>query len=158
MAPTDNQSNSYTALTSYAASTFYYVQLFYKCGPTVSSSHTFTAHGSSPKIEVSLYSGTPTSSCLDTSSGTAGGYSNAWQPGSITPAQSGELFVTGFAYGATGTASISGSFNILDTLTNDGWLGTDAYYVNAGSTAQNPTWSESASTYGVTSMAAFKHP
>lgn len=157
--PTDNSSNTYTPLTSYNASTDYYIQAYYICGPTVTGAMNFTPHGTAPKIEVMLFSGTLTSSCADGSgTGLVGGnFATSWQPGSLTPAGSGELFVTGLSYAGTVAPTISGGCftTALDTNLANGWTGSDAYCINAGSSAQNPTWADIASTYGVPSMAAF---
>jgi hypothetical protein len=160
-APTDSSSNTYTALTAYTAdSGAYYVQIFYACGPTVTGSMTFTAHGTVPKIEVATFSGTLTSLCGDGSgTGLVGGaFASSWQPGSITPAGSGELFFTALTYAGTVAPTISGGcFSVpLDTVSANGWTGTDAYCVNSGSTAQNPTWADTASSYGVPAMIPLK--
>jgi hypothetical protein len=61
--PTDSASNSYTALTTYVVSATN-LTIYYKCGPTTSSTHTFTASAGNT-IQAVAVKGTATASCFD---------------------------------------------------------------------------------------------
>ena len=131
--------------------------LYYCHAPTTSSSHTFTGDGSGQgcRVDVLAYSGSAASP-LDTFTFNAAAGITSIQPGSLTPAGAGELFVTSIGMDAGGTMSIDSSFTIEGQGTCGSWGGQDgmAYFVNSGSGALNPTWSFT-STQGGVVMAAF---
>lgn len=125
------------------------ISIAYVCVPTVTGSQTFTVTASGTRTDVAIfalgYSGAlGTAGCND-GSGTTHlvGTSATCQPGSITPAGAGEVFVSG----ATGAAnvsvsafSINSSFTVEDSVTASAADGASADLIVAGAGAQNPTW------------------
>ena len=146
LAISDSSSNTWVPLTRIdnvnAVNT---LQMFYVCNPTVSSTQTFTGTTSNSFVQVFIlgWAGSQ-ASCFDAESTaqTANPTTTA-QPGSITPAQAGELFVTAAANSSVTTTAISinSSFTITDEI-HSGAVETAglAYFVNTGSGALNPTW------------------
>ncbi|MGP8269123.1 MAG: hypothetical protein ACLQLH_03570 [Terracidiphilus sp.] len=148
------------------SSTTYYTDIFYAYAPTTSSSQTFHCSGSSGMlwIQVAVYSGTlTTSAVLQTSTGQTASGSTSTTPGSITPTQSGELFVSAAVNKDTSlsctNANITGSLSDFGNSTCGLYtLATDAAsYINSGTTAVNPTWTFTSSSGASASstMAAF---
>lgn len=143
----DSSSNTWTKGTLLTDSTeFSALQLAYAVNPTVSGSQTFTVQASVGTVVVWVlgFSGTlTTASVFDAqNTHTTVAPTTTGTPGSVTPAQSGEVFVTFTTNQDSPSAiSIGSSFNITDTNTNNAFnLGSAAYLVNSGSSAQNPTW------------------
>lgn len=158
-APTDSKSNTWTALTEYANSgQGLYVRIFYVANPTVGTGHTFTnTSGNYSFTYVSAWSGMATASPFDAENGQNSVNGTTIQPGSVTPSTTNELFITGFESIAAGTASIDNGFTIQDGDLVGGAPYAWAYKVNSTSTAQNPTWTTTGSSWIVSNMAAFKH-
>ncbi len=159
---TDSLGNTWTALTVHAG-TNARTQIVYAVNPTVGASQTFTGTGGSyPTIFVTAWSGTLTTSAVfDAQSGAGATDTTHSTPGSITPAGSGELFITGVAAANSNSLSFSaspGGFTNIDTqptgLTYTG--GAIAYVVNSGSGALNPTWTVTNGDGPGSAMAAFK--
>jgi hypothetical protein len=132
-----------------------YVRFYYAYAPNVGTNHVLTCTGTDyPRIEVIAATGTDlTSAVFDKETGVT----NGTQPGSLTPAAAGELFITANANAADGvtTDTINSGFTVADYIhdASNGDMGT-AYYVNAGSGALNPMWTYGGST--PVEMAAFK--
>lgn len=116
--------------------------LYWIFSPHVSSAMTFTSVNSYPAIFVACFN---IGTSLDRSSaGSASCY--PCQPGSITPSMAGELFLTGGTSGAFSGRpySISAPYRMIDQSAGtpgQNVAGAFAYYVNPGTSAQNPTWS-----------------
>lgn len=157
--PSDSSSNTWTSLTRQSGGSNA-LQLFYAVNPTVTGSQTFQCVSTNTFAGVLAegFSGTlTTAGVFDAQSGTNA--TSPMMPGSITPAQAGEVFVTAAANNGAGTTpSIDSGFTITDSNSSGSFeIAAMAYLVNAGSSAQNPTWTlGSASTNAA--MAAFKHP
>lgn len=109
-APTSSPSNAFTGLTLYTRSSNN-VRLWYKCGPSVSSSMTFTPGQAGDTIVATAYSGTATSSCFDTGqdAGTTANVGTATTTITPSAASSGYLIVTG----------LSNCVNEIPTLSDD---------------------------------------
>jgi len=158
-APTDSKGNSWAKINTYTGDT-QNVTIYYAYNPIVGASHTFSVARSYENIFVSAWSGTSTASTvLDAHNGYApfDVSMTSIQPGSITPAMSGELIITvlGTATNATGYA-IDSSFTILDQQTAALEYGADAYLIDANANAINPKWSWTTSQYAAACIASFK--
>jgi hypothetical protein len=144
----DSSTNTWTKLTQ--LTTGLYGQLAYVNSntPTVTSSQTFSVNGAglTPTIWVMGFNNTAASPYdQDTRFGSAANASTI-QPGSITPAQAGEVF---FDIVCTGNTGVTG-FTINDSFTEmdyygyagggSGYGGQSGYLVLSGSGATNPTW------------------
>lgn len=138
--PSDNKSNTYTALTGQGGGGGYGVQLFYLHAPTVGSGHTFSVSASSfQAICVIALSGSAASP-FDQESGSAGSV----QPGSITPAEDNEILITCLTTSDAGAQTIDGGFT-TDGTYQAGSTGNNvglavAYLIQTTATAKNPSW------------------
>lgn len=137
------------------------VQIYFVCGPTTSTSHTWTvtiSAGTSPIGIASLaFSGTPTSLCHDAHASANTGGATSLAIGSVTPGAANELFIGAWSpnSGNTGNA-ITGGYTITASGTSYiDW--TVAYLIATGSAAQNPTASWTTSDGAASVHAAFKH-
>lgn len=164
--PTDSSSNTYTQLTQQRVGNCIN-NLYYVISPTVTSSMTFTYTNASifGGIEVAGFSRTGGAPTFDAETGnTAAGSGTTVTTGSLTPAASNELIVTGLCFGddpGSATYTINSSFIITDTdplvgSSNEG--GGLAYLAQTTGAAVNPTWTDSTTyTMGATAaIAAFK--
>jgi hypothetical protein len=142
------------------------LQPFWVPGPTTSTTHFFTAActGSSVRTMVSVVaaSGTlTTAGVLDQqAAGGTSGAATTIQPGSITPAQTGELL---FLICTDDTATVT-AWTVNDSFTYGtdtvGWWSTaEGYLIDSTSAAINPTcsWGGTTAALGA-AEAAFKHP
>lgn len=140
------------------------VQLAYAFNPTVNSSMTASVQsvGATTRADIALYcfAGTlTTSGVYDTSTGNAAaGSATTKAPGSITPAQSGELFVSVATANNIGrTFTVDSSFTgLVNGSTN--WTGAAAYLITTTGSAVSPTWTVNTADQLATSQVAFKHP
>lgn len=145
-------------------------KLFYKIGPAVSASQTFTIGAqvdTACTAYIQAWSTTLSSGVIDVTNGAGGalGTTTTLQPGSITPTADGELLITGVgAYCITNcstpTVSIGSGFTITDSTNSnavvDGGL---AYLIQSSAAPINPTWSIGNTSGGiVSSIVAFKVP
>lgn len=157
----DNQSNTWTALTLRSqdrSGTGYNSRLFYVISPaTHASAHTVTisANGSYPSGIFAAFSGTTT---FDAENGVTGSANDTTRnAGSLTPASSGALLVTGVMSNAdiSGIA-IDNSYTIAATKNYSGgnYFGTSLAYKVHTSGAMNPQWSGS-SDFAAAAHAAF---
>jgi hypothetical protein len=155
--PTDSKFNTWTRLTTQTIASGS-VNIYYAFNPTVGSGHTFTNNSSTGQtMFVSAWSNTlTTSGVLEAQSGSSQPTPVASiQPGSITPSQTGDLFITGISANQNVTETISSPFTIQDTQYGYSNYAATAYSV-AGASAQNPIWTPSSATEAATAMAAFK--
>jgi len=114
------------------------------------ASHVFTPAPAAnfASCAVFAFSGTlTTASVFDVANQTAnipnGGPGGTYQPGSITPSQSGDILVTGFGTsGALSAVSVNDSFTGIQQLDpSNNWATlAAAYLLNASASAINPTW------------------
>lgn len=157
----DSNGNTWTQLTA-AADTGVESRIYYCYSPIVGSGHTFTFGNYYPSVCVQAWS-TVTLAGFDNQSAAFTSSSATVSPGSITPAQATELFVTNVAInGTTGeTASIDNGFTITDQegfLTANHFGSAFAYKIVSNGAAQNPQWTYSISASQLLSvMGAFKY-
>jgi hypothetical protein len=155
----DNQGNTYTALTKYQ-STHGSVRLYYKKSPTTSATHTFALTGSFNleylTIVVLVVNGALTSSDpFNAESGNQSDSASSLVTNSVSPAAT-DLFVSAtMTYTSSGAPTIS-SFSLSDAYAFSPALsGGMAYLLNSGS-AQNETWSRTGSGEMAVTLASFK--
>jgi hypothetical protein len=139
----DSKSNTWTFLT--ARDPDYHAVAIAYCKPTsVGTNHTVTASAGIGYTYGSLafmaFSGAASSNVLDTSSGST----STGTPGSITPAGSGELFITGVAavnsHGAAPT--LGGIFtDVVSHYNSSAEAVGVAYHISSSASAVNPSWS-----------------
>lgn len=148
--PSDNQGNTYTALTMKSDGANGEVRLWYCDNPTTSASHTWTlgATTSASACQVICLSGTATGSAyIDTGSDKQAfvGTGTSMNTGSFTPSANGSIVLTGFVSGGAGTANPSCSgFTLSNRASyNSGVNITGALYyqIQTTATAVNPSWS-----------------
>ena len=162
-AVSDSKSNTWHATTAANSKSGMGVQWFYTYGPTTSSSQTFTltSTGSTTRGAIACYglSGTLTTSGVLDPSAPAGLASTSSggttiQPGSLTPAQPGEAFLTVAGNNNIGyTYTISSPFN-TPVNGSSSWNGAVSYYISTGTSAENPTWTVSSHDFLAASMVA----
>lgn len=159
--PTDSQSNTWTALTQrFEGANSYGIKMFYVGNPATNASHTFTATTSGVSIffvvNVLWFSGW---SAFDAESG-ATATSSPIQPGSITPADNNELFVTGVTHNVGSNATIDSSFSTPIGAGQTGGNnvgGNLAYKIKvASASAENPSWTAGGAATMAAAMAAFR--
>jgi hypothetical protein len=153
--PTDSQSNSYTALSTYA----FGQRLFYKQAPSVSASQTFTVTGgTAPSILVAVFSGS-IATPFDQENGHGDFGATSQQPGSITPTVDNELIVSGLYANAGSIATVDSGMTITDA---EGFVGGVhfsvglAYKIQTTLAAINPTWTWTTSVSNGANIASFK--
>jgi hypothetical protein len=156
-APTDSKNNTWTALTPQVFGTET-IGIYYVFNPTVGPGHTFTCNSTNGHLFISAWSGTlTTSGVFDAQNGfSTTNFLSAVQPGSVTPAQTGELLVTSIVTESNDTEAIDSSFKIQDSQYSFSDFAAWAYLVDLGSSAVNPTWTPSGATPGAAVIAAFK--
>ena len=159
-APTDNQGNTYTALTMRDGTAFgLNGRWYYKINPATNASHTFTISSSGNMYEcahISIFSGT---GVFDQETGT----NMSASPGSLTPAEDNELLVVGATWGdndnGADLSAVSASFTAIGNSVPDTspTFGCGAgYQVQTTATARNPSVTLSNTDNITTAMAAFK--
>lgn len=160
---TDSLSNTWVALTNYRNPDAD-IRIFYCVSCSVGGTQTFTVTGSANiffNAAVMAFSA-PGGYAIDGSVvGNNAGVAPTIQPGSITPVGAGDLFITAISnFDSTVVGTINGSFVIPSGLSvayasNAGFA--MAYYIQPGSSAQNPTWTYSGGTStSPATMVAFK--
>lgn len=147
----DSSGNTYTALTKQApGGAVENTQLFYKQGPTVSSSMTFTSGNANADVYAIGFSGSTTSP-FDVQNGNGVGPGSSVSPGSITPSGANYLVVVlGALYGPDGSLPVNsdGAYTTTDSSTmvsSVSFGGCFSYSIQTAATATNPlfTWSGS---------------
>ena len=156
----DSKSNPYTCRTLYT-STSPDIKLCYVANPTVGSNHTFTATGLGFFASVSgaCFSGVSTASPYEAENGSWSAGVSTFQPGSVTPAGSGELLITGISTSAGNSSSIDSGFTIIEQVAYSvgQHMGLSlAYLVQGTAAAINPTWTMSTSMIAATNITVFK--
>jgi len=162
---TDSKTNTWTPLTAQHSTNDVRVQMLYALpsGGQVGTAHTFSCSNdgsqSYPAIAVIAFSNT-LASPLENQSGTGSDTGTTIQPGSLTPTQTNELFVTALAFENATLSSGPSGYTIGNTQAfNSGFsLGASLYYKIkvSDSSAENPTWTTSASAERAVTMADFK--
>lgn len=155
----DSKGNTWTGLTAKIVSGNS-CRIYYCVNPTVGSGHTFTCTGGDgtqfaciTAIGFSGNAATP----FDAEIAANQGGQTTLQPGSITPAQSAELFITLTSLNQINkTATINSGFTALSEQTSSQPQGYLAYKIKSDATAENPTWTYSGVCNSSAVMAAFK--
>lgn len=160
----DSQSNTWTALTAQTPGGGVATRLWYVSSPSISSSQTFSADGGDVGTVASSDGALGFSGVTVLDSEAAGNslgnvFTNI-QPGSITPSQSGEVFVAALRWdsGASTTWAIDSGFTIeFQVATGFGEGFALAWKIKTDSTAENPIWTPTGTlAAAATVMAAFK--
>lgn len=158
--PSDNKSNTWTALTEEVVVGGERVILYYCISPTVGSGHTFTwtpSAGSRPSVAAQAFShdGTPV---FDQENVGGSAFGSSVQPGSVTPSADNCLIVQGIAFNVSGTLSINESYVFAGDSSDysdkdaSNKLGIGAaHLIQTSATATNPTWTHNP---GSSSLAA----
>jgi hypothetical protein len=145
----DNEGNSYMALTAYPSSGGNpAMQFYYVLNPTVGSAQTFSIAGSGglyPTVCVAPIAGISGVVYDGDVVGSTGGYGQATcQPGSINPGTGTHILVTGSSvYAPTGPASINDSFTVAASAPGAGgssFGGAIASLLQSPGAAVDPTW------------------
>lgn len=144
----DSKGNTWTSLTQQVSANTK-INLYY-CSPcTVGTGHTFTIGNSSnyPSLMVFAFSGTVTTAALDQQNGatTSSGAVTSFQPGSVTPAQGGEVVISAIGVETSGSAPTINS-GFISPISTNGCSGNcreaaASYLIQTSSAAENPTWS-----------------
>ncbi|MFZ2522503.1 MAG: hypothetical protein WAX44_03280 [Minisyncoccia bacterium] len=158
----DNKSNTWTPLTDSVVVGSVTTRLYYSQNPTVGSGHTFsnTASSNYSSVCVAAFSGVATSS-MDVQNG-ATNSSTTIQPGSVTPSVDKELLVTGLGWNVGRTTyppTINSSFTVATSsnfLSGNHYGCSIGYYIQATSSAANPTWSLGSSQSNAARISTFK--
>ena len=142
-------SNTFHCLTASGSSGNRYASVCYAYAVTTGISQQFTCGDASGYIscEVSAWKNTlTTSSVYDSTAGVVGNYSTSTtsiQPSaSLTPSAANELLIIAFSASNNFSApnlTIDSGFQVLDTTSGSGELGIDAYLIDSGSSALQPT-------------------
>lgn len=150
---TDSQGNTWVfPITSsgFAGAAGRIANVAYCISPSTSPTHTFTmiATGGAffPVIAVQVFDNVPTSGTFDavTAGAETAAAGTTVQPGSLTPANANNLFISfviGDAYTPISVSPVG--FIVTDTLGKVGGVsqgGGMAYVIQSAATAQNPTW------------------
>lgn len=152
----DNKGNTWTRIVRQDSTAFSQAELFYCQNPTVGSGHTVTYNENFTALEFDAWSGTATTSVLDSFSSSGG--SSPRQPGSITPANAGSLFLTGVSgIWTLGSPTGDATFTPLsDTpvLSSPVSYALGAAY-KVSSSAENPQWASPDTTGIAVTLAVF---
>lgn len=160
----DSKGNSWTALTPQdgTGGDGNRSIIYYAANPIVGGSHTFTVGTSGAPIyavmQVQAFSGIVTASPFDVQNGAAPAAATSMQPGSVTPATSGSLVVTGINNFDTALATVNSGFAITDSaLFASGMYygGSMAYLVQGSAAAVNPIWGWTNSRRNAATIAVF---
>jgi hypothetical protein len=147
-APTDSQSNTWTALANHQSAGSDQTRIFYCISPSTSASHTFTQSNAYSIGNVTAFS-SPSTPVVG-SEVSANATATTIQAGSLTPSAANNLIVSavGANVGGSAASSVNGGFTITDTAAYTSSVShgaSMAYLVQAGATSVNPTWTFSAS-------------
>lgn len=162
VAPTvsDNKGNSYTLVQTQTSGLGPGIRL-YKCeAPSVGSGHTFTATASGGYVSIGVLAA-ESAGVADGDNGANTGGATSLATGSVTPTADGDLFVTARTLdsGAAAGLAIDSGFTIQGSVAFSGgnYYGVAiAYEIQSGSgAAENPTWSQTASTRIAAAIVAF---
>lgn len=155
----DNQGNTWTALTVRSVASNVTSRLYYCASPTTNASHTFSVSGTSifPTIAVVAVSGAAASPFDLENGATSSVDATSVQPGSITPSEDGCLVVTGVSTNGTSHSIDSGyttqAQNYQASVRMGGGL---AFLIQSTAAATNPTWSWTTASDRAATIASFK--
>jgi len=159
----DSKGNTWTPLTE-SVNGDNAARIYYALNPTVGTGHTFTVSGTAvyPTFIAHGFAGAALSSAFDAENGTTASSVTSVQPGSITPAENGEVIIANMALNtAPGGAgvSINSGFTIggfRDYSAGVNIAGYGAYFIQTTAAAINPTWSWTDSGFPAVRIASFK--
>lgn len=152
--PTDSSSNTWVPLTAIFDASFSWMETWYCFPCTAGATQTFTGTAGTnghASIKVAGFSNVATPPLDQQNQAASATTSTTIQSGSITPSANKYLVLAAVEWGLgnTGnTVSIDSGFTILDQNTYPGFTfagGALAYLVQTTATAENPTWTLSAS-------------
>lgn len=155
----DSKSNTWQPLTVTDNGSFTDSSLFYCVGGTVGSGHTFTINSATGGITAAAFSCVGTAT-FDNEAGGSSASSATLSTSGITPNQNNSLVI--FGGGMTGTldfGSITGGFNVADTISSSGgvtWGSGLAYLIQTTAAAADPDWTISGSADWSARIASFK--
>jgi hypothetical protein len=138
----DSKGNTWTTLTTRAATSGATHCFFYAKNATVGSGHTFTISAPFQAVIVYAFAGVDTTSPFDVENGATG--SSPLATGSVTPSVNGALVLSGYANDSSSSIAVSGgSFTQTTVPYSSGanMAGAAGYLVQATATAINPSWS-----------------
>lgn len=160
----DSKGNTWTALTNHTNGANTSLKLYYSQAPTVGAAHTFSAAGSGTYLTIAAmaFSGS-TSTPFDVEHAGGGAASTSGQPGSITPAGTGELLILTGAFGS-GISSTAPTANDSFSTAVDFHQGSsgvdfglvDFWLSDANANAINPTITWTGAAEYEMDIAAFK--
>jgi len=158
----DNQGNTWTALTTSNVASDVGSKMYYCLAPTTNASHTFTfgpanVYGG---LIVAAFSGVATTSPFDVQNGATSSSASALSTGSVTPSEDNELVIF--------TAGKGGNTTTVDTTSVGAMIGNYAgvaavtyaqgmgYEIQTTATARNPSLSGTGTSVMAARIAAFK--
>lgn len=158
----DNQGNTWTALTTSNVASDVGAKLYYCVNPTTNASHTFTLGPANVYggLIVAAFSGVKTTSPFDQQNGATSSSASALSTGSVTPSEDNELviFIGGkggntTTVNATDVGSMIGSYAGITSTTYAAGMG---YEIQTTATARNPSLSGSGTSVMAARIATFK--
>lgn len=157
--PSDSKGNSYTARTAYDEGTSR-IRIFDAQNATVGSGHnvTFSDPSSYPTIHVLVFSGAALSSAYDTGNGATDSNTSMISTGSITPAEDGEILVSGVTSNQANTWTVDSGLTLELSSTYSagvGMGGFTGYLIQGSAAAINPTWQAMAGSRVAATIAAY---
>lgn len=162
---TDSKGNTWTALTSYQASSQDRITIWYArptVGGFVGPAHTFTitdATSTIPSISVTAWSGSATAP-LDQQTGNTSASGTTCATGAITPSTVGSLVITGFtaAIDAGSNPTVGSSYTILANAVAASSLAVSSAiaYLITGGTSTNPTWTNPTGSSSAAEIVSFR--
>jgi len=146
--PTDNKSNTWTALTEQTGSSSNHVRIYYAKNATCGTGHTFTtpAGAAFPSLCVVAFFGSDLTSPFDNENG-VGESSSPVSTGSITPSQNDELVIA-IAGGNCTSPAIDGGFTLQENEDQTGGVNYGsaiAWLIQTTAAAANPAWTVASS-------------
>ena len=158
----DNQGNTWTALTTSNIASDVGCKLYYCLNPTTNASHTFTFGPTAiyGGLVVAAFSGVKTASAFDQQNGATSSSASALSTGSVTPTEDNELVIFAAAKGgntttvnATSVGSMIGNFAGVTAVTYALGMG---YEIQTTATSRNPSLSGSGTSVMAARIATFK--
>lgn len=154
----DNQSNTWTALTGQTTGGAPTTRLYYCYSPVTNATHTFSVSGADVYASINVLAFSGTSGGFDNQNGSTGGASPV-SAGSITPSSDGEVVISSLATDAlTTTTAITSGFTYYDQSYAGGahYSCSIAYSIQTTATAQNCQWTWADGGNGASAIASFK--
>lgn len=160
----DSKGNTWTALANHTNSANTSLKIYYSHSPTVGAGHTFSAAGSGTYLSIAAmaFSGSAATP-FDVEHAGGGSASTSGQPGSITPAGTGELLVLAGSFGSgisstapTANDSFSAAIDFHQGSSGVDFGLVDFWLSDGNANAINPTITWTGSAEYEIDIAAFK--